>query len=218
MIALFPCACTRRRLLLGLALSAVVSAPSLVAPRAEASVSVAVQFDELVQKSKAVAVVVPVEQRSTWEGRYIITYTKVHIDDGIAGNAESGKEVWVVTRGGTVGNIGQHVDGEPVLRVGHPSLAFLREDIVDDKAAAASGVFVVTARAQGLFPIVETEIAPKKMQRRLVSSAAVGMLMPPLQRIPTVVKPLAQQILHDKTFDEARSTIRDAWRRIHVER
>jgi hypothetical protein len=207
-----------RHLVLRLALAATVLAPAFVAPPAEASVSIAVQFDELVEKSKAVAVEVPIEQRSVWEGRFIITYTKVHVDDGIAGAAESGKEVWIVSRGGSVGNIGQSVDGEPVFHVGHPSLAFLREDILDDKAAAASGIFVVTARAQGLFPIVETEVAPRRTERRILSSPAVGVLLPPRARVPAITKPLAHDILHDKSLDEARGTIVDAWRRLHAGR
>lgn len=192
------------------ALGAAVS----VSGQASASVSIAVQFDELVERSKAVAVIVPIEQRSVWEGRSIITYTRVQIDDGIAGDATSGREVWVVTRGGVVGEIAQHVDGEPVLRVGRPSLAFLREDIIGDKAAQASGVYIVTARAQGIFPIV-TESDKRK---KLVSSAALGMLYPPRAKVPMVQKALAREVLEDKSVDEARESIRSAWRRIHVKR
>ncbi|MFO0671441.1 MAG: hypothetical protein U0235_17720 [Polyangiaceae bacterium] len=190
-------------------------APTLVAPPAAASVSVAVQFEELVQRSKAVAVVVPMDQRSVWEGRYIMTYTKVRVEDGIAG-AETGKEVWIVSRGGTVGNIGQAVDGEPTFTVGHPTLAFLREDVMDDKAVFASGVFIVTARAQGQFPIVEDDT--KERKKRIVSHAGVGLLLPPVARIPAVVKPLAREVLEGKTLDEARATISDTWRKLHVEK
>src|SRR5262245_10410221 len=89
------------------------AAPLFSVRPAAASVSIAVTFDELVSRSKAVATVTPIEQRAAWEGRAIITYTRVHVDDGIAGDATTGSEVWIASRGGTIGNIGQIVDGEP---------------------------------------------------------------------------------------------------------
>lgn len=198
-----------------LALGVAAPALGLVdAPPAQASVSVAVQFDELLQKSKAVAVIVPVEQRSVWEGRFIITYTKVHVDDGIAGDVQTGKDVWVVTRGGTVGNIGQSVDGEPVFHVGHPTLAFLREDIIDDKAVAASGIYVVTGRAQGQYSIVGEE--GRETKKRIMSHPAAGLLLPPKAAIPAAPKPLAREILEGKTLDEARAVIVEGWRKLHA--
>jgi hypothetical protein len=179
----------------------------LVTASAAASVSIAVSFDDLVSRSTAVAVVVPVEQRSVWEGRHIITYTRAHVDDAVAGAADNGADVWIATRGGAIGDIGQVVDGEPVLRVGRPALVFLREDILDDKPAPASGVFVVTARAQGFFPI--------EKEKRLASSVTAGLLLPPIVRVPMVAKPLAREFLHDKPLAEGRAAIVAAWERLH---
>lgn len=205
--------CTRlfRRLVMLTALVLPAVATTFASDEAHASVSIAVQFDELVERSKAVAVTTPVEQRSVWEGRYIITYTKLNVDDAIAGGVENGKEVWVATRGGTVGDIGQHVEGEPVFRVGKPVLVFLREDIIDNGGVPASGLFIVTARAQGLFPVIKE--ADKRA--KIVQSTHTGMLLPPKAKIPVALKALAREVLDDKDVDDARATIAAAWRRIH---
>jgi hypothetical protein len=111
-----------------------------------------------------------------------------------------------------IGDIGQVVDGEPVFRVGRPSLAFLREDIVDEKPVPASGIFIVTARAQGVFPVIKES----EKRRRLISSAGVGKLFSPTAKAPMVVKPLAREVLEEKDLDEAREKIAAAWKRIHV--
>lgn len=212
-----------RSLTFGLVLAGLPAfgATLLASHEAEASVSIAVQFDELVERSKAVAVLVPIEQRAAWEGRSIITYTRMHVEDGIAGVAETGKEIWVASRGGVIGDLAQQVDGEPIFRVGRPALAFLREDIVDSKPVPASGLFIVTARAQGMFPVVQDAVkegAPddvKLKKRRLVASTSVGMLLPPKAKVPVALKALARDVLDEKSFDDARVTITSAWRRIH---
>jgi hypothetical protein len=195
--------------------AALAVALGLAAVPADASVSIAVQFDELVTRSKAVAALVPVEQRSVWEGKFIITYTRMHVDDAIAGDVENGKDVWVASRGGSIGDIGQSVDGEPVFHVGYPVVAFLREDIMDDKSVPASGVFVVTGRAQGTFPIMMAELDKRK---KLVSSVHVGLLLPPQAKIPIAPKALAREVLEDKPLDEARATIAAAWKRLHEQK
>lgn len=196
-------------------LAGAAAAPAaLVASHAHASVAVAVQFEELVQRSKSVAVITPVEQRSVWEGRYIITYTKVHIEDGIAGDLATGNDVWIATRGGTVGNIGQSVDGEPVFFVGYSSVAFLREDVIDQDAKTPSGIFLVTSRAQGLFPISEDETTPLRAKKLRVSPA-MGALYPPVAKVPMAQKALAREVLDGKSFAEARTTIAQTWQRLH---
>src|SRR5512135_3022274 len=81
------------------------------APAARASVSFTVVLDALVEESSAACVVTPVEAKSVWENGRIYTYTRVRVERTLAG-AASGAEVWVQTMGGSVGDIGQLVDGE----------------------------------------------------------------------------------------------------------
>src|SRR5438067_5620753 len=95
----------------GLLLAAILFC---AAPRAEASVSFTVPMDALVEESSAACVVLPLDAKSVWENGRIATYTRVHVDRVLAGSAPS--EVWVKTLGGAVGDVGQMVDGEAVLR------------------------------------------------------------------------------------------------------
>lgn len=182
---------------------------------AHASVAIAAQFDELVQRSRAVAVVVPVEQRSVWEGQRIVTYTRARVDDAIAGPLAKSSEIWISTRGGTVGNIGQSVEGEPVLQVGAPAVAFLREGVTDDEAKSATGVFAVAGRAQGYFPVTEDAASPLHV-KKLAISASMGAILPPKGQVPLAQKPLAREVLEGKTFAEARTAIAGAWQRLHA--
>jgi hypothetical protein len=188
-----------------------------IAPRAGASVSIAVAFDQLVQQSSAVAVMTPLEQRSVWENGRIYTYTRVHADQSVAGDLATGGEAWVRTMGGVVGHIGQQVDGEAVLTVGRPSVLFLR--------AGPPGSLEVVARAQGQFPVTLDDAK----QLRLVRSSAVGVLLPAKARAPVpgtgkgngpvaAAAPLvlAQEVLHNRPLDEGVREIGAAWKRLHA--
>jgi hypothetical protein len=135
---------------------------------AQASVSIAVAFDALVQDADAVALVTPVEQMSAWEDGRIYTYTRVTVDTPVAGELGSGASAWVRTRGGVVGKIGQTVDGEPVFSMKKASMVFLHR--------GSPGSYFVSARAQGQYPVTTDEATKKpKFQR----AAALGVLYPP---------------------------------------
>jgi len=113
-----------------------------------ASRSVAASLPELVERSDRVALVTSQGGESAWEEvgsrRRIVTYTRVRVDELVAGVGADG-ELVVRTLGGRVGRIGQVVHGEARLLRGEPCLLFLREP--------EHGLHVVTARAQGHFPI-----------------------------------------------------------------
>jgi hypothetical protein len=116
-----------RRLLLKVAAVVVaVSAASVVAGRAGASVSLAVSWEKLLQTSTEAVIATPVDSRSAWEGGRIYTYSHVHVDRAIAGTLPAGGEAWIRTMGGIVGDIGQQVEGEAELVSGQPSLLFLQ--------------------------------------------------------------------------------------------
>jgi hypothetical protein len=207
----------------GAAASVVTGA---VAPTdAHASVSIAVAYDALVKDADAVGVATPLESKSVWEDGRIYTYTRVKIDQGIAGELGTGADGWVRTMGGVVGKIGQMVDGEPVFTSGKSSLVFLRK-------FKLGGTWEVSARAQGQYPVVTDETGKI---RKVTRSAAVGVLFPPKvlaqkpSEQPGAVAPttngasaaavtkirLAGEALHDRPLDDAAKDIAETWKRLH---
>jgi hypothetical protein len=156
-----------------------------------------------------VAVMTPFEQQMVWEDNRIYTYTHEHVDSTVAGVLKTGDEVWVRTMGGVVGPIGQVVDGEAVLTVGRPSLLFVHE--------GPAGALQVTARAQGQFAIV----LDAQNHQRVVRSSAVGALVAPhpgTGGVPAGATPgpLATDVLHNHSLDDAARDIGAAWGRIHA--
>lgn len=204
---------------------AAVVAGALASTDAHASVSIAVAYDALVKDADAVGVATPVETKSVWEDGRIYTYTRVKIDQGVAGELATGSEGWVRTMGGVVGKIGQMVDGEPVFTTGKPTLVFLRK-------FKQATTWEVSARAQGQYPIVSDDTAKV---RKVTRSAAVGVLYPPkvLAQNPTAqasqpgpVAPqavavdaakvrLAGEVLHDRPLDDVAKEIATSWKRLH---
>ncbi len=186
---------------------------------AHASMSIAILFDELVRDSTAAAIVTPFEQKPVWEDGRIITYTHVHADRPVAGTLES--DPWVRTMGGTVGRLGQIVDGEPVLTVGKPGLLFLHPD-----KTSGGGVYAVTGRAQGQFPVVaSTQGAP--MFR--ASSGADALVPTPSARVAQMAQlrakaglpaeaPRATDVLHTRAVEDGVRDVAAAWVRIHGSR
>ena len=210
------------------ALVGVPAAAVMVPSDAQASVSIAVEFDALVKDADAVGVVTPVEQKSVWEDGKIWTYTKVKVDQNVAGDAATGSDGWVRTMGGVVGKIGQMVDGEAVFVTGKPSLLFLHK-------YKQGGTFHVSARAQGQFPVTVNETTKAK---RIIRSSSMGVLYPPKAKVAdaaqgtsgagdvktqsqsvdprlTEAPKLAGDILHDRPLDEAARDIASAWKRLH---
>jgi len=134
------------------------AAPLATGPRAallhvadaEASVARLLSLDELVAGSTYVVVATAGERRSVWEdmpsGKRIVTYTRLTVERAVVGAPAA--EIWVRTLGGVVGKIGQSVAGEARIAGGSRSLLFL---------AQANGVVVVTAMAQGHYPIVSDD-------------------------------------------------------------
>jgi hypothetical protein len=188
----------------------------LSATNAPASVSVAATWDGLLHESTAAAVVTTLEAHPVWEGGRIYTYTHVHIDRAVAGEL-AGSEAWVRTMGGVVGKVGQIVEGEAAFAPGEQSLLFLRKGPV--------GAFVVTARGQGQYPVVNDD---PSQPPRVVQNRAVGMLLPPRAHAPapaststttafTVTTPrLAAQAMHGRPVDDVARDIAAAWVAAHA--
>jgi len=221
----------RSSLLAALLLSAPAAA-LLVPSDAQASVSIAVGFDALVKDADSVGVVVPQEAKTLWEDGRIYTYTRVKIDQGVAGELGTGAEGWVRTMGGVVGKIGQMVDGEPVLTTNKPALLFLR------KLKTGNG-WEVSARAQGQYPIL---INDTTKARKVIRAASVGVLFPPSPprvnpEVAAVLDPktqslapsaagtvteqvkairLAGEVIHDRPLDDVAREIATTWKKLHA--
>jgi hypothetical protein len=186
---------------------------------AHASIAITVLFDELVRDSSGAALVTPMEQRAVWENGRIFTFTRVHVDRAIAGTIDS--DPWVRTMGGVVGKVGQLVDGEPVLTVGRPGLLFMQP-----LSEEGPGVYIVTARAQGQFPVV----VDAQNTQRFVRSSAVGAGVPtPRERVVQISRsramsglasgaPLATDVLHKRPIEDGVRDVAAAWTRIHGSR
>ena len=196
----------------------VLVALLVAAPAARASVSFTVVLDALVQESNAACVMTPVEAKSVWENGRIYTYTRVRVERTFAGSVAVGSEVWVQTMGGTVGDIGQLVDGEAVLNPGKTSLLFLKS-----APSTFSGGYVVTARGQGQFPVVQN---PSTHALALMRNAYAGALLAPnpatvaalRARAPAVAVAVmpAADVLDGKSLPDAAAEIARAWSRTHA--
>jgi hypothetical protein len=184
----------RRALLLALHTAAFLLV-LVAAPIADASVSRAVSLEELSRTSTAAAVVVPLQQRSEWQAKRIVTLTRVRVERVVAGTLVS-SEIEVRTFGGHVGKIGQAVSGEPQLVVGERSLLFLRQ--------LGTHSALVSARAQGMFRIEAGSAA------RVLASPHVGHLLPSARMKARRITP-AVVTLHGSSLELAISRIQRAW-------
>jgi hypothetical protein len=185
-------------------LLAALSALLTTAHDVRASISVAVSWDALLGTSIAAALVTPVESRSVWEDRRIVTYTRVHVDKPVAGVLPTSDDPWFRTLGGVVGHIGQRVEGEAVLSVGQQALVFVR--------AGPAGTFKVTERAQGQFPIVASPTFPS----RVVRANGAGLVLRPAAAPSNVGARLAADVLHDRAVDDVVRDIAADWGRAHA--
>lgn len=206
-----------------LALVGLPAAALLIPSDASASVSIAIGYDALVKDADDVVLVTPGDQSSVWEDGRIYTYTKVKVDQPVAGDLPAGGEGFVRTMGGVVGQIGQMVDGEPVFTSGKQSMLFLR------KLKVAS-TFEVSGRAQGQFPVLVNEVTKVKTLQR---SGNAGMLLPPkpvstapasgvttqskdFAQTPVAKLRLASEVIHGRVIDDAASEIAASWKKLHV--
>ncbi len=203
------------------------SSSRLVPSDAQASVSIAVGFDQLVKDADTVGIATPVESKSLWEDGRIWTYTRLKIEQGVAGELGTGSEGWVRTMGGVVGKIGQMVDGEPVFTTGKSSLLFMRK-------FKATGTWEISARGQGQYPVVVDEVSKT---RKIIRSATAGVLFPPrataelkdadsVAKLSTPAAPqttiepsktvrLAGEVMHDRAVDEVLREVAASWKKLH---
>ena len=197
---------TKRPALAVFSLFALSAGLALSSP-ADASVSLAVSFDQLVHDSSAVAVATATEAQIVWENGRIVTYTHLHVDRAVAGNLHVNDAPWVASLGGIIGTTGQVVDGEPTLHVGMPYLLFLRPD-----TTATSGTFIVTARAQGQFHL---QVANAKSPVKVMRNPGVGEILLMKSSGGATPKAAVDQIA-DRPIDDVAKDVSTAWTKSHA--
>jgi hypothetical protein len=136
---------TRRGFLLASAGSAM-----LLSRGAEASVARALSLGELLYKSRHVLIGTAVDSQANWEEigkrRCIVTYSVFRVEEPLDGREPPGSEITIRTLGGSVGNIGQTFYGEAVVALQERATVFVHD--------TAPGLYVVTAMAQGHYPML----------------------------------------------------------------
>jgi hypothetical protein len=180
----------------------------------QASVSIAVQFDTLVERAEAAMTVTPIDSNSVWEGKRIVTYTRLRVERSIAGQGAS--EVVVKTLGGSVGDLGQSVSGEPHFVANESSIVFLRK--VDQ-------AYMVVERAQGQYPLAFEKAKNRMMTKRAPDLGALVPVKPEATVVPAkgtgallpsrYAGSLAHDVLINRPADDVAQDIIDAWPKRH---
>lgn len=194
---------------IAVAIGVFVSTPdphlrTLTLTGAEAAVSLDLSLSDLVVASPLVVLATPLDHRSVWEedeslGRRIVTYTRVRVERALDGESRVEGEVWVRTFGGTVGSVGQRVEGEAALVPGEEAVLFLQKRL--------DGTHAISGMALGHYPLRKRDDG----KRILSPSPRVGLVI----RNLTKNEVAARSLLVGKTIDEAASIITSA-RRAHA--
>lgn len=120
----------------------------------------AASIEDLARASSVIARVTALDRESAWEDGRIVTYSRVRIDEIVAGStAGNTREVRIRTLGGSVGNIGQTVEGEAVLTLAQPAIVFL-----GTRSPQRTTDLVVMGRAQGLL-LVRRDVTGREIVR-----------------------------------------------------
>ena len=130
------------------AVIASLSASSL----ALATQMVALDMEGLVQRSDAIAVVRVVDQQARWgsEGR-ILTDVLLEVEERLAGDVPVGERFILVRLGGSIGDLGMRIEGEPAFENDARYLVFARE---------WEGMYRPVGMSQGVMRVDGTRVIP----------------------------------------------------------
>jgi hypothetical protein len=161
-----------------IALLGTLGSSAFLASNGQAAVARALRLSDLVGRSRFALLATTLARHCHWatvgDSRRIVTTTRARVEELVTGEDPGTTEVMFRTLGGTVGKIGQIVEGEADFVVGERALVFARP--------VAAEVFGVTGMAQGHYPVsLEATggvLRPSRSLPRLVgqSGAAVERL------------------------------------------
>ncbi|HYQ14581.1 MAG TPA: hypothetical protein VEQ58_02450 [Polyangiaceae bacterium] len=125
------------------------AAASVFSSAASATIVRALSLPALVQSSRRIVVVTALAAESHFEEigrrRRVVTDTRVRVEELVAKEASSETELLIRTLGGSIGRLGERVDGQARLVAGEPCLAFLLQGPDD--------LHYVNGMAQGHYPL-----------------------------------------------------------------
>ena len=119
---------------------------------AGATMMVALDMEGLVQRSDAIAVVRVVDQQARWgdEGR-ILTDVLLEVEEHVAGDVPVGESFILVRMGGSIGDLGMRIEGEPAFENGERYLVFARR---------WEGWYRPVGMSQGVMRVQGTRVMP----------------------------------------------------------
>ncbi len=173
--------------------SALALGASLEAPWANAALARGLTLAELVAASAHGIVATALDAHCEWETfgrqRVIVTETRVRIEEAVLGAAPSSRELLVRVLGGSIGELGERVDGQAQLVIGKPSVLFL--------TATAKAEWFVTGAAQGHYPLAPDDRGDPRLT--------------PSPHLPRLIAPdrAAVSRLRGRTLPEARHLLRN---------
>jgi hypothetical protein len=162
----------------------------LASRAAQAALARGLTLDELVGQSARGVIATPLEAHCEWaafgHSEVIVTETRVRVEEALLGSAPA--ELLVRVLGGSIGDEGMRVDGQPELRLGKAGVLFLT-------APAAERAYVVGS-AQGHYPL---KFAEPNVPRLTASP-----------HVPRLLKPdgSAVQKLNGRTIGETHDLLR----------
>jgi hypothetical protein len=161
-----------------------------VSRHALASLSRAVPVADLVGRSQHVMLGEPLDADSVWEqigGRkHIVTYTRMRVHELMAGADPKQDELLVRTLGGRVGELGELVHGEARLTLGERSVLFVMP---------ARDALVVTAMAQGHYPLVRDAAGTERLRRSPEASELLNEAGSAVKRFAGMQVPDARELI-----------------------
>jgi hypothetical protein len=137
---------SRRGFMVGVACGAVTGA---VSTTASATIVRALSLTALVQTSRRIVVVTALGAESHFEElgrrRRVVTDTRVRVEEVVAKGEGVESELLVRTLGGSIGRLGEQVQGQARLLLGEPCVAFLLQ--------GPDGLHYMNGMAQGHYPL-----------------------------------------------------------------
>lgn len=126
----------------------VLAASLLALPVAQASVQLGLALTELVAQSDYVVLASAEHAEARRAGRVIVTDVTLKVITSLKGPALPGSQLTATHLGGSVGEVGLHVPGAPMFKLGQNAIVFLQRPSQTDQPGLS-----VTGMGQGVLPI-----------------------------------------------------------------
>ncbi len=159
----------------GVVLSVALLSALCVLP-ARATVTMALELEQLVAQSDVIVVATTLGWQSRWGSRNrIVTDVTLRVEESIKGRYHVNDTLVVTRLGGAIGDLGMRVEGVAAFYKGQKALVFLRQ-------VPELGEYRVVGMSQGVLHFRETEgqigVGPEDNELALVQRDSDGELRP----------------------------------------